>query len=148
MADNTVLNPGSGGDTIRNVAKTANSPAKTDMAIIDIGGNADASSEVALTYVAKNAQSANPVPVQETKDGGRTYVVLTAQRITGVTAATLLTCTQNKGGTTSSASTYTVTTGKTLRIQSLVGTVRASSTAAASGLIVLVRPPLPRLRHR
>lgn len=49
MADNTVLPSGSGGDTIRDIAKTVNSPAKTQMAIIDIGGGADASPETAWT---------------------------------------------------------------------------------------------------
>lgn len=49
MADNTLLNAGSGGDTVRDVAKTANSPAKTQIVIVDIGGGLDASSEVAWT---------------------------------------------------------------------------------------------------
>ena len=38
MADNTALNAGSGGDTVRDVAKTVNSPAKTQVMIVDLGG--------------------------------------------------------------------------------------------------------------
>lgn len=49
MADNTTLNPGASGDAIRTVAKTANSPAKTQAMLIDIGGGADASPETILT---------------------------------------------------------------------------------------------------
>lgn len=44
MADNTVLNLGSGGDTVRDVAKTATS-AKTQVMLADIGGGADSSPE-------------------------------------------------------------------------------------------------------
>ncbi|HXD86815.1 MAG TPA: hypothetical protein VN641_09985 [Urbifossiella sp.] len=44
MADDTVLNLGSGGDTVRDVAKTATS-AKTQVMLADIGGGADSSPE-------------------------------------------------------------------------------------------------------
>ena len=47
--DNTTLNSGSGGDTVRTVAKTGNSPAKTQAILLDIGGGADASPETILT---------------------------------------------------------------------------------------------------
>ena len=48
MSDNTNLNLGFGGDTIRTVAKTANAPAKTQILIIDVGGGADGSVETPL----------------------------------------------------------------------------------------------------
>jgi hypothetical protein len=55
MADNTTLNAATGGDTIRDVAKTANSPAKTQVVLLDIGGGADGSPETI-------ASAANPLP--------------------------------------------------------------------------------------
>ena len=61
MADNTTLNQSSGGDTIRNVAKTATS-AKTQVVLLDLGGGADADPET----IAKGAlptTSANPATI-------------------------------------------------------------------------------------
>lgn len=49
MADNTSLNAMTGGDIVRDVAKTVNSPAKTQMVIVDIGGGVAGSPEVAFT---------------------------------------------------------------------------------------------------
>lgn len=49
MADNTQLDAGTGGDLIRTVAKTANSPAKTQVVVLDVGGGADGSTETAWT---------------------------------------------------------------------------------------------------
>jgi hypothetical protein len=37
MSDNTVINPGSGGDTVRDIQRTTNGP-KTQVVAIDIGG--------------------------------------------------------------------------------------------------------------
>ena len=47
MSDNTTLNAGTGGDSIRAVAKTATG-AKTQAIVLDIGGGMDASPEVIL----------------------------------------------------------------------------------------------------
>ena len=61
MADNTTLNQSSGGDTIRNVAKTATS-AKTQVVLLDLGGGADADPET----IAKGSlptTSANPATI-------------------------------------------------------------------------------------
>jgi hypothetical protein len=49
VVDNTTIALGSGGDVIRTVAKLANNPAKSQVVIVDVGGGADGSSEVALT---------------------------------------------------------------------------------------------------
>lgn len=92
-----------------------------------------------LDAAAKGVQAAQFMPVQQPKDTGRTFVTLSASRVTGVAAETLLTCAQNKGGSTASATSYTVTSGKTLRIQSISATVRGSSTAAAVNGIVNLR---------
>lgn len=145
MADNTVLSSGSGGDTIRDVAKSVNSPAKTPICIIDIGGNTDGATEVALeqaTYSSGTAsQPANGAyaPVLAAKDSGRTYKIFYIDAAAGATTETLETMTINSGGTTSSATSYTVTSGKTLRLQSFTVTVKGSSTAAAVNGRVRVR---------
>jgi hypothetical protein len=56
MADNTILPPGSGGDTIRTIDRTSDSnpiPAKTQVVAVDFGGEAN---ESLVT-------STNPMPV-------------------------------------------------------------------------------------
>jgi hypothetical protein len=45
VADNTTLNPGVAGDQIRTIQKSVNSPAKTEVVTIDIGGGTDTSPE-------------------------------------------------------------------------------------------------------
>jgi len=77
----------------------------------------------------KGTQGATGFSVQNLKDAGRTYVTFTSDAVAGVTSETLLTMTQNRQGSTSSASTYTPTSGKTLRIQSI--TVGVQSGAGA-----------------
>jgi hypothetical protein len=62
MADNTVLNTGSGGDTIRDIARTANSPAKTQVVALDIGGASDSNAESIIS-------ATNPMPVTVLGDG-------------------------------------------------------------------------------
>ena len=47
MADNTALNIGSGGDTVRTLAKNINFPAKTQVIALDVGGG-DSSTEALL----------------------------------------------------------------------------------------------------
>lgn len=136
MADNTILNTGSGGDTIRDVAKTANSPAKTQVVILDVGGAADASSEVALVSTTKGVQGANPLPVQQIKDGGRTYVCLTAKNVAGTTTTTLVSLTINSGGSTSTATSYTVPVGNVLCIQAVAATWQATTTTASTTSLV------------
>lgn len=90
-----------------------------------------------IAAVAKGTQAANALPVQNYIDSGRTVVVFNADRITGTTAETALTVTINKGGSTSSASTYAVTSGKTLRIQFAGSAVRSTATTVASGRVRL-----------
>lgn len=65
---------------------------------------------------AKGSQAVNFIPVQEPKDTGRTLMNFTADNISAVTAEALATVTIAKNGATSSASTYQVTSGKTLRL--------------------------------
>ncbi len=61
MADNTQGGSSTGPDTIRTVAKTVNSPAKTPMSLIDVGGGADGSPETPL--VVGQAAMASSLPV-------------------------------------------------------------------------------------
>ena len=115
-----------GGDLAAGQATTANS--------LSVTGPSDQVS-------AKGVQPSAAIyeGVQQPKDAGRTYLALTAARVTGVASETLLSCTQNKGGTTSSVTSYTVSTGKTLRVQSISATIRGSSTAAAVNGVVNLR---------
>ena len=83
--------------------------------------------------VTKGVQTANALPTQHYMDAGRTPITFNADRITGTTAETALTVTINKNGTTSSASTYLITTGKILHIQGVYWSVRATSTTMVSG---------------
>jgi len=81
---------------------------------------------------AKGAQGAAFLAVQNAKDSGRTYVVLTLDSIAGVTTEALATMTINKAGTITTGTQYTVTSGKTLRIQSVFLSVRASAATLVS----------------
>jgi hypothetical protein len=76
------------------------------------------------------AANSTAIKVLESKDTGRTYITLTLDAIAGVTSEALATMAINKAETTSSATSYSVTAGKTLRIQSMSATVRATSTTA------------------
>ncbi|SRR6266550_844136 len=87
---------------------------------------------------AKGTQTARAVGTQDQKDSGRTYVCFTVDRAAGVAVEALLTLAINKGETTSSAASYTVTAGKTLRIQSISVSVRASTTTIVDARVRLV----------
>lgn len=81
----------------------------------------------------KGTQAANFLPVQAAADTGRTYIVLHADNVAGVTAEAVFTFTKNVGGTeTTGQTSYTVTTGKTLRLQSLSILVKDTTTTANS----------------
>lgn len=49
MSDNTQLNAGSGGDMIRDIAKTVNGGVKTQVVLIDLGGGTDGSPETVVS---------------------------------------------------------------------------------------------------
>jgi len=106
-----------------------------------IGGEALQNSYIAnasASLVAKATQGTTAVAVQDFKDSGRTYFALVADAVAGATTETLLSCTLNVGGaTTASTTSYTVTAGKTLRIQAMNATVKNSTTTAAYGRIRL-----------
>ncbi len=80
--------------------------------ISDVGGNA---------AVAKGVQPALAIPTQDMKDSGRSKVVLTLTKTASITTEALVALTQKKGdATTTTGTSYTVTAGKTLRIQSML----------------------------
>jgi hypothetical protein len=69
---------------------------------------------------AKGTQTTRAIGVQEFKDAGRTRVIFTADAVTPATSETLVTFVKNVGGTATTAqTTYTVTSGKTFRLQAI-----------------------------
>ena len=78
MPDNTLLNPGSGGDTIRTLSRTqgASVPAKTEVVQLDLGGG-DANAENLV--VAGVQSTASSVPVAIAPDQGPVPVSGTVQ---------------------------------------------------------------------
>lgn len=90
------------------------------------------------TTLTKGTQGSTGFSVQELKDAGRTYLTLSATAAAGVTAETLFSLSENKGGTvTGSIGSYTITSGKTLRIQNISVSVRAGAAAVPFSRVTL-----------
>lgn len=84
--------------------------------------------EVRPVGVVKGTQGATGVPTQDLKDSGRTSVVLTATGIASVASEALITLQKDVGGTvTAGVTEYVVTAGKTLRVQAITITTRATT---------------------
>jgi hypothetical protein len=81
-------------------------------------GASDGTDLQALNTNVKGTQGARGLAVQELKDSGRTYVIFVVNNVALVGTEALQTMQINKGGTTTTGTSYTVTTGKTLRLQS------------------------------
>ncbi|MDE2100277.1 MAG: hypothetical protein KGL39_23705 [Patescibacteria group bacterium] len=81
---------------------------------------------------AKNAQAANFLPVQQAHDSGRTYVTIYLDAVTGITTEALASMNINKGGTVTTGTSYTVTTGKTLRLMFFGSSVKNTTTTAVN----------------
>jgi hypothetical protein len=82
--------------------------------------------------ITKGTQSVNGFTTQDLKDAGRTAKSFYANNIASGTTGTetLITLTQSSGtGATSSAASYTVTNGKTFRLQSITVGSRGNATA-------------------
>jgi len=90
---------------------------------------------VAVAATSKGLQGTNFVPVQQPKDSGRTYVTFYIDAITGVTTEALVTMNINTAGTVTTGTSYSVPSGKTLRLTSYSVTIRATSTSAITGRI-------------
>lgn len=90
------------------------------------------------TPVAKGTQGTTAEPTQDLKDSGRSKVILSSVKVTSITTEALLTLTQKKGdATVTTGTSYTVTAGKTLRIQSI--SMYAEMTTAATAAWVSCR---------
>jgi hypothetical protein len=98
----------------------------------------DAAGGNAVNSVVKGTQAARALGVQNLKDSGRTSVTLSAQGAAGVIAEAMLSMGQNKGGTvTAGVTSYTITSGKTLRIQNISYSVRSGAAAVPFSRITL-----------
>lgn len=86
----------------------------------------------------KATQGATGFSTQDLKDAGRVLKTYTASALTAVTSEALITLTPyadlSAGG---GATTFAVTSGKRLRIQSITVTVRATSTVSVGGIVRL-----------
>lgn len=72
------------------------------------------------TPVAKGTQGATAEPTQDLKDSGRTSIIINIPEVASVAAEALLSLNQMKGGVqTAGITSYTVSAGKTLRLQAL-----------------------------
>ena len=139
---------------------------KRDASELTVGGNtvererlviADPTNAAALTVVS----GSNPVgtqyasvirPITPRDDGFRTPVIFRADEINSLSTEALVSMTVNKGGVeTAAQTTYTVTTGKTLRIQALIFSVTINTTTggqkkgslrlrASSGTVLVSSP--------
>lgn len=98
----------------------------------------DPTSFTGANVSAKGVQPTNSLGVQQPKDSGRSKVILSSVRVTSITTEALLTLTQKKGdATTTTGTSYTVTAGKTLRIQAIK--LHAQLTTAATAAWVSCR---------
>ena len=96
----------------------------------------DAAGGNAANTVVKGTQAGRALGTQDLKDSGRTNVTLFGDQITGVTSEALATMQIVKGLVAQTAATsYTVTAGKTLRIQSMSVTVRDTTSTLAMGRV-------------
>lgn len=90
------------------------------------------------TTLTKGTQGSTGFSVQELKDAGRTFLTLTATAAAGVTSETIFSLSQNKGGTvTGGITSYTITNGKTLRIQNISASVRSGAAAVPFSRVTL-----------
>lgn len=95
---------------------------------------------IATDVTTKGTQATNYLATQEPKDTGRTKIILSANKVTGVTSEALLTLTIKKGtAVTTTGTSYTVTAGKILRIESIFLGMTNVTTAAVTNVAVRVR---------
>lgn len=88
--------------------------------------------------ITKGTQSANGFSTQDLKDSGRVMVTFTATALAGVTAEALISLTPYRdlvAGT--AATTFAVTAGKRLRLQSISLTLRSTSTVNVGAMVRL-----------
>lgn len=82
--------------------------------------------------ITKGTQGSTGLTTQDLKDAGRSRVLFTADAVAVATTEALVTFTKDVAGTgTASQTTYTVTSGKTLRVQSITVSLTDTSTTVA-----------------
>ena len=123
------VGPNSTGTKIRTLEYTEGSNT-VDARVTHVG---DPSTEAQVVAVNPSNQAA----VEKLWNSGRNPVAFYADRITGSTSEALSTFTSNNNGTTSSATSYTVTSGKTLRITAWSVTIEETSTTKRNGRVRL-----------
>lgn len=83
-----------------------------------------------LNVLTKGTQGSVGLSTQDLKDAGRSFVVLVATAVAGSVSEVIFSFQQNKAGTvTQSVTSYTITSGKTFRIQGLYCSNRDGTTA-------------------
>jgi hypothetical protein len=153
MSDNTITNPGSGGDTFASDELTtingAGAPAglkvlRTKVQYGDDGDARDVSAAFPMPIVApaltKGVQGSSGHSVQDLKDAGRT-IVNCATAIAGVACvaaeALISMDTGRSGGATAGETSHAVTAGKRWRITALVLCLKATTAAVVSARVSL-----------
>jgi hypothetical protein len=121
-----------------NLKNVGNSVVVSAAAGIQMVGISD-SAGIALSSVVKGTQAAHALGVQDLKDSGRTYVTFILDNIAGVTTEALTTMTINKGGVVTTGTQYTVTAGKTFRVQAMIAAVLSGANNAAQSVRVRLR---------
>jgi hypothetical protein len=93
--------------------------------------------QVAGTALAAGPSSNGQIPVQQQWNAGRTFINFILDRVTGITTEALASMSINSGmpPTTTSGTSYTVPSGKTLRLQGMVVTILDSTTTAVYGRV-------------
>lgn len=112
--------------------------AVTNTATVSIVGSNETSNLLPDLASLKGTQAPVGLGTQDLKDAGRTYVALSADGVTPAIAETVITFTKTVADTQTAAQTsYTITTGKTLRIQAICPSITAG--AAANRVRVALR---------
>lgn len=97
-----------------------------------------ATQPVSAPTLTKGTQGANGLSTQDLKDAGRTFVTLNADGVAGVTSNTALTFSKNVGNTvTATQTSYTITSGKTFRVQNITLALRSAAAAIAFAKVYL-----------
>ena len=97
----------------------------------ETGGNLATIAAQMPAATAKGTQAATFGAVQLSKDTGRAKVILTLTKVTSITTEALVTLTIKKGdATTTTGTSYTISAGKTLRLQSIL----LSATLTVAGI--------------
>lgn len=117
----TTFTTGSGGVVHQQVVAVGDPTTPANLLVVDASGRITVN-QAAIT---KGTQGSTGVTTQDLKDSGRTPVTLFCSGTASVASDTLLSLTGWKAGAAVAAATsYTVTTGKTFRLQAVVFNAR------------------------